>query len=612
MIMPPMQLDLGFRSQKARAFYTERARGGCGAIIMPVTSVDAFISDEVWGQAGRTDQFIEGCRLFTDDVHAAGAKVGIQIRHNKYLPSGIGTHDARGKPIAPSAVGNRQELTIPEIEEIITKFGQAAAACKRAGFDFVESHGAHGYLTCEFFSPIDNHRDDKYGGDLRRRMNFGLESVRAMRAAVGDNYPIFFRLGATGDRLGDISLNDACEFAIELEKAGVDCLDVSVGTLTKLGASVHPAPDQPMGTFVYLAETVKHHINVPVVAVGRINKREIAEAILKDDKADLIAIGRQLIADPYWPQKVATGRQDEVRPCLSCNMCMETARSGNGFRCTVNAFAGREAEWPITPTSKKKRISVVGGGPAGMEAARWAAQRGHHVTLFEKASLLGGQLNLAKVPPYKKEIGEFRGYLVREIDKAGIQVKLGNEASVQTMVGDKPDAVIIATGSVPFTPDIPGVARPNVVGTLDVLNGQPVGQNVVVVGGELVGCETADYLATQGKKVTVTRRGTEMALNMSKENRESLLKRLKEQGVTLLTSVKYEEITDDGLVIIQNGQRQTVEADTIVLAAGAVASNQLARELEGKIGKIFIIGDSLTPGSILEATASGTKAGLEI
>ncbi|MFC1865045.1 FAD-dependent oxidoreductase [Chloroflexota bacterium] len=611
-VMPPMQLTLGFRSQKARAFYTERARGGCGTIIMPATSVDLFTSDEVWGRPGRTAQFLEGCHLLTDDVHLAGAKVGVQLWHAKYLPSGISMSDTRGKPIAPSAVGDRQELTVEEIEEIIAKFAQAASACKGAGFDFVELHGAHAYLPCEFFSPLDNRRNDKYGGDLRRRMNFGLESVKAMRAAVGNDYPVFYRLGAWGDRPGDITPEDACEFAVELEKAGVDCLDISVALLTEPGISATPGPDQPMGTFVHLAEMVKRRVSVPVIAVGRINKLDVAEAILAEGKADLIAIGRQLIADPCWSQKMATGRQDEVRPCLSCNQCDGAFRGGGVFHCSVNPFAGNEAEWAITPAPVSKRVFVVGGGPAGMTAAHVAALRGHQVTLCEKASSLGGLLTIAEVPPNKKEIGELGRYLAREVERAGIQVRLGCDATSQMVIQENPDAVVIATGATQLTPEIPGVGGPNVVSAFDVLNGAPVGQKVVVLGGELVGCETADYLAGQGKQVTVTRRGDEMAVKMSERNRANLLNRLMEQGVTLMPGIKYEEITDKGLVVTTKGGQRTIEADTIVLAAGAVANKHLAEELKGKVGELHIIGDCLEPRMILESIAEGTRVGLEL
>jgi len=612
-VMPPMMLNLGFRSRKARAFYTERARGDCGTIIMPATSVDQFISDEVWGRPGRAGEFVESCRLIINDVHQAGATIGIQLWHSKYLPSGIGLLDTRGKPIAPSAIDDRQELTTEEIEGIVAKFALAAAACRRAGFDFIEFHGAHGYLPCEFFSPIDNRRNDKYGGDLQRRMNFGIESVKAMRTAVGDGYPIFFRLGSWGDRLGDTTLEDACEFAIKLEEVGVDCLDISVALLTGPGATGTPPPDQPMGTFVHLAEVIKSHVNIPIIAVGRINKPEVAEAILVDGKADLVAIGRQLIADPYWTQKVATGRQNEIRPCLSCNVCMDIALTGKEPRCSVNPFVGREDEWVIRQSSTKKRVFIVGGGPAGMEAARVAARRGHYVTLCEKASSLGGQLSVAQKPPFKKEMGELRQYMAGEVERSGVTVRLNCEATIQMVNQEKPDAVVVAAGSTSTMPDIPGVESSKVVSAIDVLNGAPCGKRVVVLGGELVGCETADYLAAQGKKVTVTRRSNEMALKMSERNRASLLSRLRKQGVTLMPAVKYKRITDKGLVVTtKEGRSRTIEADTLVLATGAVSENKLAMELQSKGVDLHVIGDCQKPRNILEAINDGARVGFEL
>jgi 2,4-dienoyl-CoA reductase-like NADH-dependent reductase (Old Yellow Enzyme family)/thioredoxin reductase len=609
-VLPPMQLNLDFRNQNTRVLYAEWAKGGCGTIILPWTSVDMFLSDELWGHRGSVAEFVEGCRLLTDDVHTAGARVGIQLNHARYLPSGIGMNDTRGKPIAPSSVDDHHELTVEEVEVIIAKFAQAASECKRAGFDFVELHGAHSYLPCEFFSPLDNRRNDKYGGDLRRRMNFGLESTKAMRAAVGDNYPIFYRLGAWGARPGDTTLEDACEFAIELEKASVDCLDISVA---KPGASPVPLPDQPMGTFVHLAEAVKRCVNVPIIAVGRINKLEIAESILEDGKADLIAIGRQLIADPYWPQKVATGRQDEVRPCLSCNVCLDSLWVGAGLQCSVNPFAGKETEYTLKPAKLRKKVLVVGGGPSGMEAAATLARRGHQVTLWEKERSLGGQLALASVAPHKGEVAELNKYLARQVEKSGVSISLRTEATVEQIENMKPDAVVLATGARPLLPQIPGIEGPKVVLSTDVLAGKAkVGQRAVIIGGELVGCETADYLADRCRQVTVMRRGKTFAANINPIARDDLLARLKRKGVALLPGVEYEKIIEEGVVIVREGKRQTIPADTVVVAAGAVPEASLVGALRARGLETYPIGDCASPGKIANALREAAWVGREI
>ena len=611
-VLPPMQLNLDFRHQNTKVLCTEWAKGGCGTIILPWTSVDMFLSDELWEHRGSVAEFVESCRLLTDDLHTAGARVGIQLNHARYLPSGIGMNDTRGKPIAPSPVDDHQELTVEEIEGIIAKFAQAASECKRAGFDFVELHGAHSYLPCEFFSPLDNRRNDKYGGDLRRRMNFGLASTKAMRAAVGDNYPIFYRLGAWGARPGDTTLEDACEFAVELEKAGVDCLDISIAKPGP-GVSPVPGPDQPMGTFVHLAEAVKRCVNVPVIAVGRINKLELAEAILIDGRADLIAIGRQLIADPYWPQKVATGRQDEVRPCLSCNVCLDSLWAGAGLQCSVNPFAGKKAEYALKPAELRKKVLVVGGGPAGMEAATTLARRGHQVALWEKEQKLGGQLALASVPPHKGEVAELSKYLAGQVEKSGISVSLGTEATVERIENMKPDAVVLATGVRPLIPQIPGIYGPKVVLSPDVLASKAeVGQRVVIIGGELIGCETADYLADRCQQVTVMRRSEVFATNINPIARDNLLARLKMKGVALLPGVKYERISDEGIVITREWKKQTILADTIVVAAGAVPEASLLSALRVRGLTAYAIGGCVSPGKIADALRDAAWIGREI
>lgn len=613
-IMPPMQVSLGFRNARAQAYFTERARGGVAAIITPATSVDSFISDEAWGRVGGAARFINGARLLVDVVHDAGAKVGIQLWHGNYLPQGIGMMDRQGQPVAPSPREEMRELTVEEIHSIALKFALAAVGAKLAGFDFVELHGAHGYLLSQFFSPVFNRRTDEYGGNLTGRMRFALECVSSTRTAVGDDYPIFFRVGAWEDMADGIKIEQAVQFAAELERAGADVIDVSVGHLNEPGFGASPGPDKPMGTFVHLAEAIKKKVTIPVVAVGRINTPDIAEALLVKGKADLVAIGRQLIADPFWPNKVAAGQIEDIVPCLSCNVCLDTAFTAEELKCSVNASLAKEAEYTLRPAERRKKVLVVGGGPAGMETARTAAMRGHEVVLCEKKEKLGGQLLLAAVAPHKEVIGRLNKYMAGQLKKAGVQVLLRHEVTAESVKAIRPEVVVLATGSTPFVPNIPSSRRDNFVLALDVLAGkEEVGNRVVVIGGELVSCETADYLAQKGKTVTIVRRGSSMAANLNPRARENLLARLTRNGVTMLTGVRYEEITDKGLVITnKKGQRQNIEADTVVLATGATPNTELATELEGMNVALHLIGDCVTPGKIADAIRDGARVGREI
>jgi NADPH-dependent 2,4-dienoyl-CoA reductase/sulfur reductase-like enzyme len=522
-------------------------------------------------------------------------------------------YDTRGEAVAPSAREEMRELTNDEIRAIVHKFALASAAAKMAGYDYVEFHGAHGYMPCQFFSPAFNQRSDEYGGDLEGRMRFGLECIQAMRSAVGDDYPIFYRLGAWEDRPDGIQLEEAIEFAVALEKASVDVLDISVGGLTEEGLTACPGPDQAPGTFVNLAAAVKAKVKVPVIAVGRINSASLAESVLVEEKADLIAIGRQLIADPFWPEKVASNRSEDVIPCLSCNTCIDTALTMEELRCTVNPSFGKEAEHRPKPVELRKNVLVVGGGPAGMEAARMLAEKGHRVTLCEKEEQLGGQLNLASIPPHKGEIGQLSKYLARQVEKLGVSISLGAEATVESIDRVKPDVVVLATGVRPFLPQIPGIEGTNVVFSLDVLTGDAqVGEQIAIIGGELVGCETADYLSDRGKQVTVMRRSEAFAVKMNARARENLLARLNRKGVGLLSGVNYEEITGEGIIITREGKKQTIKADTIVVAAGSTPEKNLLDTLQAKGLTVYTIGDCATPGRITDALGDGARIGREL
>jgi 2,4-dienoyl-CoA reductase-like NADH-dependent reductase (Old Yellow Enzyme family) len=344
-VMAPMQLSLGFRSQRARAFYLERARGGVGTIILPATAVDILASDEAWGKSGALASFLEGLSSLVADIHDTGARIGIQLWHGFYFPAGL--TGVQGELIAPSATREARELKTTEIKTIVGKFAAAAASAKEAGMDFVDIHGAHAYLLHRFFSPVDNQRSDKYGGTVEKRMTFALECVKAVRKSVGEGYPLFWRLSAEEGMVGGIMLGHSLKLAQALKKAGVDVIDVSYGRLPR---QIMPSKRQPMGTYISQAEAIKKAVDIPVIAVGRINSPEVAEAIISQNRADLVAIGRQLITDPQWVKKAQEGRFDEIVSCDSCNKkCVRAipeikkrAGSEDLSLCSVNERAGKE------------------------------------------------------------------------------------------------------------------------------------------------------------------------------------------------------------------------------------------------------------------------------
>jgi 2,4-dienoyl-CoA reductase-like NADH-dependent reductase (Old Yellow Enzyme family) len=344
-VMAPMQLSLGFRSRRARAFYLERARGGVGTIILPATAVDIMASDEAWGKSGALASFLEGLSSLVADIHDTGARIGIQLWHGFHFPAGLtGT---QGEFIAPSATREARELKAAEIKTITGKFAAAAASAREAGLDFVDIHGAHAYLLHRFFSPLDNQRSDKYGGSVEKRMTFALECVKAVRKAVGEDYPLFWRLSAEEGVVGGIMLEQSQKLAQALKKAGVDIIDVSYGRLAR---QIMPSKRQPMGTYISQAESIKKAVNMPVIAVGRINSPQLAAEIISQNKADLVALGRQLITDPQWAKKAQEGRFDDIVNCDSCNKnCVRAIPENKKAKgseelslCSLNERAGKE------------------------------------------------------------------------------------------------------------------------------------------------------------------------------------------------------------------------------------------------------------------------------
>lgn len=619
LVMPPMATGFatedGLVTQRHLDYYGDRAKGGAGLIIIEFVCVDFPLGKVARQLAIDHDRCIPGLRQLAQAIKEHGARAAIQLHH--------AGREARTKftglqPVAPSPVpayrgaDMPRELTVSDIAGIAMRYAETAERARKAGFDAVEIHGASGYLVAQFLSADANRRRDRYGGDIENRGRFLLEVISAIRDRVGREYPVWCRLNVREFGIPHGTTPEEARLTAQMaEQAGVDAIHISAwGRGLEADAPLKPTP----GYLLPFAEGMKKAVKVPVIAVGKIDP-ELGDTAIRQGKADLISIGRGFIADPELGTKAASGRLDDIVPCISCLRCAEeVVFKGNPLRCTVNPSVGNEPEHEIKPAPRARRVLVVGGGPAGLEAARVAAARGHHVTLCERENELGGQLVSAVVPPQKDRLRGVLHYLRNQVKKAGVSVHLGEEATLALIDSLKPDAVVLASGVEPVVPDIPGLDEKKVVLAEDILAGKSrVGDRVLIIGGELVGCETADFLSERGKEITVTRRGARMAAEMMPILRHQLLTRLEEKGVRLLTGVKYERITERGLIITnKDGQQQLIEVDTIVLAAGSTPNAGLLEKLRAKVPEIHLAGDCVQPRSLMEAIAEGNRVGRQI
>jgi len=626
LIMAPMgtrlSSEVGGVTQRQIDYYAERAKGGVGTIITEVTCVDHPIG--VTGPTNLTihdNAFIAGHNELVESLHTYGAKVISQLVH-----AGRQTRPASIKgiqPVAPSAIPCKfigampRALTTNETEEIVRKFIEAAVRVKTAGYDGVELHGAHGYLIAQFMSSYSNLRKDRYGGDLRHRMNFPLEIIQGIREELGPEFPLLFRFSAEEFVEGGRDLEESKKVAKILEDAGVDALHVSAGAYESLPSMIEPMSyDQAWK--IYLAESMKNVVNIPVIGVGAIRTPEVAEGIIKDGKADFIALGRALLADPYWPNKAKEGRGKEIIPCISCNVgCIgERIFRNLHIRCALNPLTGREAfKDALQPAEKKKTVFVIGGGPAGMAAALYANMKGHRVTVFEKNNHLGGQLKLAARPPGKEKIQWFIDYMLNQIKSHNIKLFTGNSVTAETVFQGNPDAVILATGATPLLPDIPGIEGSSVCTAWEVLEGKREIRDkvVLIAGGGTVGCETALYLAPANKKIIIVEMLDDIALDMEPVNRMDLIPKIDESEIEVHLRSKIESIEPDGVILSKSEKKQEkLRSDMVVLALGAAPVNGLAKELDGKIEEVYLIGDSNKPRKIMDAIYEGFQAAIRL
>lgn len=653
-----------------KMFYGALARGGVGLIVVESGSIDHPPEADISAGSGTflrfdTDEFIPSLKELVDLIHGYDCPAFFQLMMGGATESSPGVPGISSSYLTPAELKERQpyhkayllenpqsprELTLEEIEGLIEKFVLAAERAAKAGFDGVEVNGGNGHLINAFISRVWNRRTDKYGCDsLENRSRFPVEIIRGIKKRMGHDFVVTMNYNAAEYGMENTTaLEEGVEIARLIQQAGADAIlgrshgykSVSMDIVWPERIFI-PEPPAPLprdcyweeygaGAFMPIAAAIKKVVSVPVMLSGRIYP-ELGERILRQGKADFIGMTRRLQADPELPNKLASGRADEIAPCTACSHCLES----NSFRvpvvCRINADLGGEEEYIIKPASLKKKVVVVGGGPAAMEAARVAATRGHRVTLYEKENRLGGLLPLAAMVKGTEieDLPVMSSYLENQIKKLGVEVHLGEEFDPSVLDKSKPDVVILATGGIPNVPDIPGIDSPHVM-TNKKLHRQlkfflklfgpellrrltkywmPLGKRVVIIGGDIQGCELAEFLVKRGRKVTLVDTSEQLCDLMPIRNKIKTLNWLPKKGATLIGGIKeYIEITREGLTIVnKEGERQTLAADTIITALPLVPDDGLLKNLEGKIPEVYSIGDCREPRLIIDAIADANR-----
>ncbi len=588
----------GMISEQDMGFYTRLAKGGVGYIVLgDVAPINSFSPTPKLFDDSQIPAFKE----LADSVHAYGTKLGVQLFHPEYDVDAINSlfmqkkFDEMRQRLHHDMMFFTDEVSEEMLMAIIDKMCACAVRAQKAGVDVIQIHGDR--LNGCLCSTRMNHRTDKFGGSLENRVRFARMLTRAIRKAVPDMI-IDYKLSIVTPQRGKGGIDeaDAVQFAQWLVEDGVDMLHVAQANHTgNMADTIPPMGVQPYGFFVKIAGDIKKAVNVPVSAVGRIVDAEMAERVIESGMADIVAMGRPLLADPDWGTKIAAGKACDIRRCISCNKgCTDAIQNRQFLSCVLNAENGYENSRSIQPAAQKKKVAVLGGGPAGLEAARVAALRGHDVTLFEKTTSLGGQLNIACVPPRKEEMRRAAQDLIRAVCNAGVHLCMGQTRTAEQLQEAGFEAVINAVGAHSAAPRIPGIDGVNVADAWKVLAGeQQVYGTVAVIGGGMVGCETAEYLAARGCKVSVIEMMDKIAAGESTTILPTLLENYKTYGVEQYPSHKVKEFRMDAVVCEnKDGAEVTIPCDYIVLAMGARSNEFDAAALEAANIPVYSIGDA--------------------
>jgi 2,4-dienoyl-CoA reductase-like NADH-dependent reductase (Old Yellow Enzyme family)/thioredoxin reductase len=610
LLMSAMSINFGvdencFVTDQLTQYFVERAKGGAGMMLVGGGGIHPGGQELPDLPKLHDDRCIPALKKMVSQVKQYDTLFGVQLMHG-------GRQAYLDEIVAPSAIpapavvkGRVRALEIDEIKDLVACFGDAAKRCKTAGFDFIEIHGAHGYLIGQFLSPNSNIRTDEYGGSIENRTRFLFEVIEDIRQKTGGNFPIGLRINGNDYSENGWELKDTVKVAPQLEKAGLAYIHVSGGVYGSTELTI-PSMYTKHGCFVHLAREVKKYVNIPVITVGRIKYPDHAEQILKDGDADIISLGRSFLADPDYPNKAKAGNYTQIRPCLGCCLgCIHAVlMNKEPGSCVVNPDVGREYKLKDeTKPEKSLKILIAGAGPAGMAAARQSAFQGHQTFVCEKAEDSGGLLSLAAKAPGRGELNDILDFFKNEISRLNVDIQYNTELTLDLITEINPDKVILATGSLPDMPIIKGLfqSKMDVTTNVDVISGQEnVGDKVIVLGGGMTGLITADFLSDQGKQVVVLNRKKSFAEEMSSNDRFYLRERLNNANVPLYKNVSIKKFTDNGVVFKSNGKEILLTGFHSVVISEKHSSIRDAKKLEKKVkSDFYFIGDAKSPRHLM-------------
>lgn len=627
--------DLEGLSQRVIDYYIERAKGNVGLIITGLLKVENKI-DHLPVEPVITQKTLASLAELAEAVHAYGSKIFVQLSAGFGRVNPAIEKDSTIVPVSASALPayfnssvTTKALTIEEIETIIEAFGNASIILREACIDGIELHGHEGYLFDQFTTALWNKRIDKYGGNLKERLTFTIEILNKIKEKAGKDYPVIYRYGIKhyikrpweGALKGETfieqgrDIKEGLELTKLLEEAGFDALHVDAGSYDSWYWA-HPPIYQDHGCMTDMAAYAKEVVkSIPIITVGRMEIPELAAQIIQEGKADIVALGRGLLAEPYWPKKIQENQIDHIRPCIGCHDgCMERIMRSKPLCCAVNPQVGRERIMLISKTEKPKKIAVIGGGVSGMEAARILNLRGHHVLLFEQSNALGGHLVEGSIPDFKIDIQRLLNWYKLELSENNIDVHLNTEVNKKLIDSHQPEVVIIATGSSHIIPTIPGIEGENVITAVDLLNSSSVeGETFVIMGGGLIGAETALWLSKKKKKVIIIEKLPEIVNNVFPANRNMLIDLLHYYKVKAIVNSGVSEITSKGATVInQDYHTEFIACDKIVLAIGLIPEDTVYKLLKNDYSELYKIGDCNKPGLILNAIWDAFQIGISV